>query len=245
MNDFAVLTNRKRTLNATAHSVVFLGMALHGFRSPKAAVVLHGAGAAGGVTLIAIYLTVASILSWLVSISRCAANVCTALSARAAQPLACFAPSLEMSPALRPISEGSHVDLCARRRCLLLASSAGKRASGLSPGKMQPSLLEHLRRSIPRCFGVRAEILRFELDRNPAYHVERQQYHSSELLQRMQALAGADRWRLIGITGVDLYIPILKYVFGEAQMGRPCAIVSFHRLRQEYYGLDRNDALLS
>ena len=97
MNDFAVLTNRKRTLIALVHSVVFLGIALHGFASPKIAVVLHGAGAAGGVTLIAIYLTVVSILSWLVSISRCAANVCTALSARAAQPLACFAPSLEMS----------------------------------------------------------------------------------------------------------------------------------------------------
>jgi hypothetical protein len=72
MNDFAVLTNRKRTLIAIVHSVVFLGIALHGFASPKAAVALHGSGAAGGVTLIAVYLTVASILSWLVSISRCA-----------------------------------------------------------------------------------------------------------------------------------------------------------------------------
>jgi hypothetical protein len=72
MNDFAVLTNRKRTRIAMAHSVVFLGIALHGFASPKAGAVLHGAGAAGAVTLIAIYLTVACILSWLVSISRCA-----------------------------------------------------------------------------------------------------------------------------------------------------------------------------
>jgi hypothetical protein len=72
MNEFAVLTNRKRTVIALVHSVVFLGIALHGFASPKTAVVLHGAGAAGSVTLIAIYLTVACILSWLVSISRCA-----------------------------------------------------------------------------------------------------------------------------------------------------------------------------
>jgi len=72
MNEFAVLTNRKRTLIALVHSVVFLGIALHGFASPKAAVVLHGSRAAAGIALIAIYLTVASILSWLVSISRCA-----------------------------------------------------------------------------------------------------------------------------------------------------------------------------
>jgi len=28
-------------------------------------------------------------------------------------------------------------------------------------------------------------------------------------------------------------------------LGGPCAIVSFHRLRQEFYGLDSDDALLS
>jgi len=72
MNEFAVLTNRKRSLIALIHSVVFLGIALHGFASPKGAVSLHGSGAAGGIALMTIYLTVASILSWLASISRCA-----------------------------------------------------------------------------------------------------------------------------------------------------------------------------
>jgi archaemetzincin len=115
----------------------------------------------------------------------------------------------------------------------------------LPVGKLEPSLPEDLRRSITRCFGVRAEILPVELDPAPAYHVERQQYHSSELLQRMQALVRPEFWRVIGITAVDLYIPILKYVFGEAQLGGPCAIVSFHRLRQQFYGLDLDDALLS
>jgi archaemetzincin len=113
----------------------------------------------------------------------------------------------------------------------------------LPVGKLEPSLLEDLRRAIPRCFGLGCEILPIELDPIPGYNVERQQYHSSELLQRMQASAGPEHWRLVGITAVDRYIPILKYVFGEAQIGRPCAIVSFHRLRQEYYGLERDDAL--
>jgi archaemetzincin len=51
-------------------------------------------------------------------------------------------------------------------------------------------------------------------------------------------------WRLLAVTDIDLYIPILKYVFGEAQVGGPCAGVSTFRLRQEFYGLDRDDALL-
>ena len=91
---------------------------------------------------------------------------------------------------------------------------------------------------------MRCEILPIQLDPTPAYHAERQQFHSSELLQRIQDLVRPGDWRVLAIADVDLYIPILKYVFGEAQMGGPCALVSTFRLRQEFYGLDRDDALL-
>jgi hypothetical protein len=69
MTDFAILTNRKRALIALIHSVVFLGVAMHGFLSPKAGV-LHGSGVVGDYVLLGIYSIVASILAWLVSISR-------------------------------------------------------------------------------------------------------------------------------------------------------------------------------
>ena len=115
----------------------------------------------------------------------------------------------------------------------------------LPVGDVEPFLLEHLRAAISQRLRVGCEIHSVALDPASCYHPERQQYHSSELLQRMQAIATPSDWRVLGITGVDLYIPILKYVFGEAQMGGPCALVSFHRLRQEFYGLDRDDALLS
>jgi hypothetical protein len=71
MGDFGVLNSRKRAWIALIHSVIFLGVALHGFVSPKAGVFGHH-GAVGDFVLIAIYLIVASILGWLVTISRCA-----------------------------------------------------------------------------------------------------------------------------------------------------------------------------
>ncbi len=70
MNEFGILTNRKRALIALIHSVVFLGIAIHGFASPKAGILLPGFVATADLILIAIYLVVASILTWLVSISR-------------------------------------------------------------------------------------------------------------------------------------------------------------------------------
>jgi archaemetzincin len=82
------------------------------------------------------------------------------------------------------------------------------------------------------------------LDPQFAFHIERQQYHSSEILARMQQLVTPQWWRILGVTAVDLYIPILTFVFGEAQIGGPCALVSLHRLRQEFYGLPEDaDAL--
>ncbi len=71
MNDFGILTNRKRALIALIHSLVFLGIAMRGFLSPKAGILLPGFVATADLVLIAIYLTVTSILAWLVSIARC------------------------------------------------------------------------------------------------------------------------------------------------------------------------------
>jgi hypothetical protein len=69
MNEFTILTNRKRAVIALIHSVVFSGVALHGFVSPKTGVLRH-AGSDPDFLLIMIYMTVTSILGWLVGISR-------------------------------------------------------------------------------------------------------------------------------------------------------------------------------
>jgi len=114
----------------------------------------------------------------------------------------------------------------------------------LPVGKAAASLLEELRAAIPRRLPVRCEILPLTLEPAPSYHAERQQFHSSEILQRMQGLVRPKDWRLLAVAEVDLYIPILKYVFGEAEMGGPCAVVSTFRLRQEFYGLDPDDSVL-
>jgi archaemetzincin len=104
-------------------------------------------------------------------------------------------------------------------------------------GNVDDGLLKDLRPALEESFLVSCRVLPVRLDPAFAFHGERQQYHSSEILQRMQSFLTADSWRMLGVIAVDLYIPILTFVFGEAQMGGPCALVSAHRLRQELYGL--------
>jgi len=71
MSKFAILTNRKRAIIALVHSLFFLGIAFHGFASPKAGIV-HGFAPPSDFILVMIYLTVTSILVWLASVSGCA-----------------------------------------------------------------------------------------------------------------------------------------------------------------------------
>jgi len=110
-------------------------------------------------------------------------------------------------------------------------------------GNVDDGLLKDLRPAVEDIFRVSCKVLPVRLDPEFAFHGERQQYHSSEILQRMQSLVAADSWRVLGIAAVDLYIPILTFVFGEAQMGGPCAVVSVYRLHQEFYGLPADQEL--
>jgi archaemetzincin len=58
----------------------------------------------------------------------------------------------------------------------------------------------------------------------------------------MPRVNGGNRSKVLAVSGEDLFIPILTYVFGEAQLGGEFAVVSYHRLQPERYGLaaDRN-----
>jgi len=110
-------------------------------------------------------------------------------------------------------------------------------------GNVDDALLKDLCPAVEEILCVPCQVLPRRLDPEFAFHGERQQYHSSEILQRMQSFLTADSWRVLGITAVDLYIPILSFVFGEAQMGGPCAVLSTHRLRQDFYGLPADQEL--
>ena len=110
-------------------------------------------------------------------------------------------------------------------------------------GSVDDALLKDLRPAAEEILGVRCTLLPVRLDPEFAFHGERQQYHSSKILRCMQKFVTPDSWRVLGIATVDLFIPILTFVFGEAQMGGPCAVLSAHRLRQEFYGLPSDHEL--
>jgi archaemetzincin len=75
---------------------------------------------------------------------------------------------------------------------------------------------------------------RARLDGQPpnTFDVRRQQHASRPLLEWLVGHVPAPGARLLGVTDVDLFIPVLTFVFGEAQLGGTAAIVSTARLRE-------------
>jgi len=119
-----------------------------------------------------------------------------------------------------------------------------KRIQLLPFGEFDSVLLANLSADLARAFSIPSEILEAGPDPSRAYNPEREQYSSTQILGMMSGHAATESCRLLGVTSLDLYIPILTFVFGEAQMGGACAVVSTHRLTQEFYGLPPDPDLL-
>lgn len=105
-------------------------------------------------------------------------------------------------------------------------------------------LLRGLARTLGEIFGVPVEVRRPWFDPERCLDPERGQYNSTLLLAQLQGAPG-DAWRVLGVTGIDLFIPVLTYVFGEAQLPGRAAVISLHRLSPELYGLPPDEERLA
>lgn len=83
-----------------------------------------------------------------------------------------------------------------------------------------------------------------------AYDAQRGQYSSILVLRELAAVAQANTGKnacatkLLAVTEKDLFIPMLTFVYGQAQLGGTLSIISLARLRQEFYGLPPNREVL-
>ena len=96
--------------------------------------------------------------------------------------------------------------------------------------------LEHVRPAkdeVERLFGYPTEIIPLLDDVEFAYHPDRDQYHSTPILEKLEALSPPQIVKVLGIVNVDLFIPILTHVFGEAQLGGKSCIISTCRLKED------------
>ena len=117
----------------------------------------------------------------------------------------------------------------------------------LASGEGMPALawMDRLAADLAASLGVSCHVETRPVEIDFAYDTFRRQAWSTVVLARLEERRPAQGTVLLGVAGVDLYVPILTFVFGEAQLNGPCAAVSAHRLREEYYGLPPDEGLLA
>ncbi len=115
--------------------------------------------------------------------------------------------------------------------------------NGSGPPAPPLEILEHLAASLARTFRTPCSIRPEPFDLTFAADGSRNQYYSTAILQRLDR-TGQPGVRVLGVTTCDLYVPVLTFVFGEAQLDGNCAVVSTARLYDEFYGLPPRPDLL-
>jgi len=108
----------------------------------------------------------------------------------------------------------------------------------------EKDFLEEVAGDITREYSYPVTIHESRIDLSPFYDSTRRQYDGNKLLKEIDALSLPRSHKKMGLFRVDLFIPILTYIFGQAIYKGETGIASLYRLRNEQYGMKSDDVLL-
>ena len=99
-------------------------------------------------------------------------------------------------------------------------------------GKIEDPLLLSVQKEITALFGFQTRISSLLKNLEFAFNAERSQYNSTTVLQTLAQSLPPEFIKVLGITDVDLYIPVLTHVYGEAQLQGSASLISTYRLSE-------------
>ncbi len=109
-------------------------------------------------------------------------------------------------------------------------------------GEVEKSALETLRQPLTEAFGQKTWVGDgIELTKG-SWDQRRSQHLAPVLLAELPSPPSLDD-RVLGVVDTDIFAPGLNFVFGEADIAGRRALISLPRLRQEFYGLPKNEHL--
>jgi archaemetzincin len=100
-------------------------------------------------------------------------------------------------------------------------------------GPVDPLVLDIVAANIQAVLGLATQVVIPQPNPDYAYVSSRRQYDAVKILKVLAVEPDGAPLKL-GVTSLDLCIPILTYVYGESQLGGKSAVVSIHRLGHRY-----------
>jgi len=115
----------------------------------------------------------------------------------------------------------------------------------ISFGYFDAELLSNLAEAVKKEFLTGVNIKEGHLDLSEFYDPTRRQYNGIRLIHELDNTLSSDLTKTIGLFNVDLFIPILTYIFGQAFLNGRTGIASSYRLSNERYGIKTEDSMIS
>lgn len=114
----------------------------------------------------------------------------------------------------------------------------------VSHGQFEDYFLETISEDIAREYNVAVITEECHADLNDFYEPTRRQYNANKLIKFLEEQSDAKALKTICLCRVDLFIPILTYIFGQAVYKGKTGIASLYRLKNEPYGMKSDDDLV-
>ncbi|MCK9425953.1 MAG: archaemetzincin family Zn-dependent metalloprotease [Ignavibacteriaceae bacterium] len=105
-------------------------------------------------------------------------------------------------------------------------------------------LLQNLVKELSKRFTSNIHIIELKMNLDDFLFFERGQYFSTQIIAEAMKLTDEFDGKIILLTNVDIFVPVLTFIFGEAQLNGKHSILSVCRLHEEFYSGISNESLL-
>jgi archaemetzincin len=107
----------------------------------------------------------------------------------------------------------------------------------VSFGYFGKDILEKTAEAVENEFHISVNLREGHADLSEFYDPARRQYNGNMLLKLVDSSPFPDSEKTLGLFNVDLFIPILTFIFGQAFLNGRTGIASLYRLSNERYGM--------
>ncbi len=105
-------------------------------------------------------------------------------------------------------------------------------------------LLQKIVAELSKRFSSKINIIDLKLNLDDFLSTDRKQYFSTQIIAEAMKFTDEFNGKIILLTNVDIFVPALTFIFGEAQLNGKHSILSVCRLHEEFYSGISNENLL-
>jgi len=105
-------------------------------------------------------------------------------------------------------------------------------------------LLGDLVAELSRRFSSKINLIELPINIESHLSKDRKQYFSTSIIAETINFTADYKGKIIVLTEVDLFVPVLTFIFGEAQLNGKHSVVSACRLHEEFYSGKTDDKIL-